>query len=125
MKLYTLTPKTLKPSIKIELENYRLEYSKGNLQTAWQHLERAHILGQKYPLAHCHVHWKMLQFACKVKNRKEILSQIPRLLLGGPFSFVGKVPIGNPGGSNVHPLKTFPIEKELLDILNKAEKKLP
>ncbi|WP_412477190.1 DUF3703 domain-containing protein [Flavobacterium sp. TBRC 19031] len=38
--------------------------------------------------------------------------------------FVGKVPTGNLGGSNVHPLKPFPIEKELLDILNKAEKRI-
>jgi len=28
-------------------------------------------------------------------------------------SFVGKIPVGNPGGANMPPLKPFPIEIEL------------
>ena len=62
----------------------------------------------------------MLQFGCKIKSRKEILGQIPRLVFGGVKSFVGKIPVGNPGGANVPPLRSFPIEKELQDIFVKA-----
>ena len=62
----------------------------------------------------------MLKFGIKIKNRKEIIGQIPRLILGGVKSFVGKIPVGNPGGANVPPLKPFPIEKELQDIFHKA-----
>ena len=51
---------------------------------------------------------------------KEILGQIPRLFFGGVKSFVGKIPVGNPGGANVPPLKPFPIEEELQDIFRKA-----
>ena len=120
MKLYTSLPKGLKPFYEIELSNYRREYASGNLKGAWNHLERAHILGQKYPYAHTFVHWKMLQFGFKIKSGKEILGQIPRLVLGGVKSFVGKIPVGNPGGANVPPLKPFPIEKELQDIFTKA-----
>jgi len=29
-------------------------------------LERAHIIGQKYPYTHTFVHWKMLQFGFKI-----------------------------------------------------------
>lgn len=120
MKLYTSIPKGLKPFYETELNNYQKECSNGNLNNAWQHLERAHILGQKYPYAHSYVHWKMLLFGIKIKSGKEIVGQIPRLLFGGIKSFVGKIPIGNPGGANVPPLKPFPIEKELQDIFIKA-----
>lgn len=120
MKFYTSIPKSLKPYYTMELEKYRDEYSNGRLKRAWNHLERAHIIGQKYPYAHSLVHWKMLQFGFKIKSRKEILGQIPRLIFGGVKSFVGSVPVGNPGGSNVPPMKTFPIKKELQDIFTKA-----
>ncbi len=120
MKFYTSIPKGLKPFYHSELERYQNEYANGNLRKAWNHLERAHILGQKYPYTHTYVHWKMLQFGIKIKSRKEVLGQIPRLLFGGVKSFVGKVPFGNPGGANVPPLKPFPIKKELQDIFIKA-----
>ena len=113
-------PESLKPYFKAELDKYRTEYSIGNLQIAWNHLERAHIIGQKYPYAHTFVHWKMLEFGIKIKNGKEIIGQIPRLIFGGVKSFVGKIPIGNPGGANVPPLKPFPIEQELQNIFAKA-----
>jgi hypothetical protein len=120
MKLYTSIPKGLKPYYNAELEQYNIEYSCGNLKRAWNHLERAHVLVQKYPYAHTFVHWKMLQFGFKIKNGKEILGQIPRLIFGGVKSFVGKIPVGNPGGSNVPPLKSFPIGQELQEIFIKA-----
>lgn len=113
-------PKGLKPFYDTELKHYQMEYDQGNFHTAWHHLERAHILGQKYPNAHSYVHWKMLLFGIKIKSGNEILGQIPRLLFGGVKSFVGKIPVGNPGGANVPPLKPFPIEKELQDIFIKA-----
>lgn len=121
MKLYTSIPKSLKPYYRRELESYQSELSNGNLAPAWNHLERAHIIGQRYPYAHSYVHWKMLQFGIKIKNGKEIIGQIPRLIFGGVKSFVGTVPVGNPGGANVPPLKPFPIEQELKDIFEKAD----
>lgn len=120
MKLYTSIPKSLKPYFDKELNDYRREYTAGNLSKAWKHLERAHIIGQRYPYAHSYVHWKMLQFGFRIKSGKEIFGQIPRLIFGGVKSFVGKVPVGNPGGSNVPPLKPFPIDKELQDIFTRA-----
>jgi len=120
MKFYTSMPKKLKPYYVAELEKYQSEFAKGFFQTAWHHLERAHIIGQKYPYAHSYVHWKMLAFGFKIKDGKEIMGQIPRLLVGGIKSFVGKIPVGNPGGANVPPMKSFPIEKELREIFTEA-----
>lgn len=121
MKFYTRMPKALKPFYSAQLEGYQRDYARGDRTRAWNHLERAPIIGQNYPLAHSYVHWKMLQFGFRIKNTREIMGQIPRLIFGGVKSFVGKVPVGNPGGANVPPLKPFPIEKEIQEIFKKAE----
>ena len=120
MPLHTSLPKTLSPYFQAELEEYAMAYKAGDLTKAWAHLERAHIIGQRYPFAHTFVHWKMLQFGFRIKSGKEVIGQIPRLLVGGVKSFVGKVPVGNPGGANVPPMKPFPIEKDIQDIFIKA-----
>ncbi len=120
MKFHTKIPPKLKVFYTEELIKYQIEYSKNNLSEAWNHLERAHIIGQKYPFEHSLVHWKMLQFGFKIKNTKEVVGQIPRLIFGGIKSFVGKIPVGNPGGANVPPLKPFPIAEDLQIIFKKA-----
>ncbi|WP_235294018.1 DUF3703 domain-containing protein [Portibacter lacus] len=120
MKFNTTMPANLIPHYQTELADYTESLSKGNYERAWAHLERAHIIGQRYPLAHTSVHWKMLKFGFRIKSSKEIIGQIPRLLVGGVKSFVGKIPVGNPGGANVPPLKPFPIAGDLQQILDKA-----
>lgn len=117
MKFSTSMPVTLKPFYQKELTEAANAFSKGHLQQSWQHLERAHILGQPYPFAHSFVHWKMLLFGIKTKNTKEIIGQIPRLLVGGVKSFVGNIPVGNTGGANVSPLQPMEIHEDLLNII--------
>ncbi|MBD3628626.1 DUF3703 domain-containing protein [Cyclobacterium sp.] len=121
MKINTSMPQKLKPFFQKEISDYRKNLQYGNLQKAWEHLERAHILGQAFPWQHTYVHWKMLIFGIKIKNFREVIGQIPRLLVGGVKSFVGRIPVGNTGGANVPPLKPLPIDKEILEIFTKAE----
>ena len=90
MKLNTKMPVKLKPYFQRELNEYLLAFEKNKMEVSWKHLERAHILGQPYPIEHTYVHWKMLLFGIKTKNTKEVIGQIPRLLVGGVKSFVGK-----------------------------------
>ena len=116
----TVIPKKLKPFFLTELKEYKSEMQKDNLQKAWQHLEKAHVIGQAYPYEHSYVHWKMLLFGIHVKNGKEILGQIPRLIFGGVKSFVGTIPVGNTGGANVPPLRPLPISEEIQVIFEKA-----
>lgn len=111
-------PNTLMPFYKREVTIAQICLDSSNFQECWHHLERAHIIGQKYPYQHTFVHWKMLQFGFKIKNRKEIIGQIPRLLVGGIKSFVGHVPVGNTGGANVPPLKPMEIPKDIQEIIN-------
>lgn len=117
MKLYTNIPASLLPFFKRELILAENNLRDGNLSEAWNHYERAHILGQKYPYEHTLVHWRMLLFGIRIKSRKEILGQVPRLLFGGVKSFVGHIPEGNTGGANVPPLKPMEIPESLKIIM--------
>ena len=120
MRLNTVMPKALRPYFQEELHAYQQALAGGQLQVAWRHLERAHVIGQAYPWAHSYVHWKMLQFGIQIKNSKEVIGQIPRLLVGGVKSFVGKVPVGNTGGADIPPLKRLPIDPQITAIFKKA-----
>lgn len=113
-------PQSLKPFFKRELVEYKRHLKAGSLSTAWNHLERAHVIGQAYPYHHSLVHWKMLLFGIRIKNTKEVIGQIPRLLVGGVKSFVGKIPLGNTGGANIPPLRPLPISDEIMEIFRKA-----
>ena len=116
--LCTTIPKKLKPFYLEELTQVKNLFDKKYYQQSWHHLERAHILGQPYPVEHTSVHWKMLLFGIKIKNSKEIIGQIPRLLVGGVKSFVGKIPVGNTGGANVPALQSMVIPEDLCSIIN-------
>lgn len=117
MKFNTIIPKRLKFYFDKELEQYEHAFAAGDLSLAWHHLERAHILGQSYPFEHSYVHYRMLLFGMYTKSPKEIIGQLPRLLVGGIKSFVGKIPVGNTGGANVPPLQPMAIPEDLRNIL--------
>src|SRR3989338_7758697 len=104
MKLYTRIPEGLRVHFEKELQLSRSTFSKG-------------YLGQAWPLQHPKAHWRMICFAFK-KNTKEILGQIPRLLVGGVKSFIGEIPVGNTGGADVPPLKPMEIPNDLKAIID-------
>ncbi len=110
-------PDKLKPFFLEELKIAGKFFSLNDFKSSWYHLERAHILGQAYPFHHTFVHWKMLRFGIKIKDGREILGQIPRLLVGGVKSFVGEIPVGNTGGANIPPLKRMEIPGDLKRII--------
>ena len=122
MKFYTSMPLKLKPFYTQELSASKDALNKKHYQVSWHHLERAHIIGQPYPFQHTAVHWKMFIFGIRLKNFKEILGQIPRLLVGGVKSFVGKIPVGNTGGADVPPLRTMEIPDDLKQIIRQHSK---
>lgn len=125
MKLYTRMPVSLQPFFNESLDLYAKAMLQKDLAEAWHQLERAHVIGQAYPYQHSLVHWKMLVFGCKIKSLKEILGQIPRLLVGGVKSFVGTIPVGNTGGANVPPMRSMPIQEEIKTIFIQAGVKIP
>ena len=55
-------------------------------------LEEAHVLTQPFAGPHFHVHWKMFHLAFEFGNWKELIGQIPRLLLAIPGSLLSRAP---------------------------------
>ena len=89
----------------------------GDRKLAWSHLERAHILSQRYFTRHWRTHWLMLRLAREDKDRAEVRGQIRRLA-AVPLGWAGGwVPKGNTGGANVHPLRPMPVEGDLAKAL--------
>ena len=110
-------PTPVRPYYEAELRKSEEARMRSDMQLEWHHLERAHILGQRWPREHNAVHWRMLVFGFRTKNTREMIGQLPRLILGGVKSFVGTVPIGNTGGANVSPFKPMPVPSDLAAIL--------
>lgn len=116
MKFYYQMPDKLLHFYREELTKAK-QYQSSDNAKSWRHLERAHILGQPYPIQHTYVHWQMLKFGFRIKSAKEILGQLPRLAVGGVKSFVGVIPTGNTGGANVAALQPMPIPADLQIII--------
>lgn len=93
-------------------------YDAGDLRLAFSHLERAHILGQSFPIAHARTHWWMLKVGWKRQDVVEILGQIPRIVGALLFSRLW-VPLGNTGGARVSAFQPMPIPEDLQRLLDK------
>lgn len=117
MKINRTMPATLRPYYEKELQASDLFLRQGQVLKAWNHLERAHILGQAFPWEHSLTHAKMLAFGLKTKNAREVFGQLPRLLVGGLKSWAGTIPVGNTGGAHVSPFQAMPIPADLELIL--------
>ncbi len=87
--------------------------SEGEYDNAFSLLEKAHVIGQLYVVPHTLTHYYMLKIGFLRKDIKEIIGQLIRIPLGIIGSFVGKVPTGNTGGSNISMFKKMEIPKEL------------
>ena len=120
MKLNWNMPDALRPYYEQELKLYQSYLNEQQFLNAWHHLERAHILGQPYPVEHTVAHAKMLAFGIKTRNIKEVVGQLPRLLIGGVKSWAGIIPVGNTGGANVRTWKPMPIPDDLQGVICRA-----
>ncbi|MDJ0841991.1 MAG: DUF3703 domain-containing protein [Acidobacteriota bacterium] len=84
-----------------ELKAAHTFFEQGSYDACFRHLERAHILGQRYSYTHVQVHWHMLRVGLKRGDRREIRGQLVRLLLAVPGSLLRLAPKGNTGGADV------------------------
>jgi hypothetical protein len=95
-----------------EMACARSAESNEDLLRAKKHLERAHILGQRWLFAHMEAHFQMLRLAHKSSDTKEVRGQLIRLIGLTPFHIIGWVPVGNTGGANVSATRPMPIPTE-------------
>lgn len=104
-----------------EMEKAKEHFETRQFDKSWYHLERAHILGQRFVWPHVKVHYEMLRFGLKQKDLREILGQLIRIPGGFIGSLINKVPIGNPGGSNVKATQSFPLPDDLAKMLKDSD----
>ncbi|SNC65362.1 Protein of unknown function [Hymenobacter gelipurpurascens] len=115
-----LLPARLRPHFQTELRKAHEAYARQDLTGAFHHLERAHILGQRWSISHTQVHLLMLAHGLRTRNLREILGQLPRIVFGFLGSLVGRVPTGNTGGANVKAEQPMPVPVDLQHLLDGA-----
>lgn len=106
----------LKSAFESEMSQASFLYAAGDFQRSFRHLERAHILGQRFYIPHVISHWWMLKVGFGRMDLREIVGQILRIA-ASVGSLLGWVPVGNTGGANVSPIRPMPIPKDLVPLL--------
>jgi hypothetical protein len=101
-----------------EMQAASESYTGNNLEKAFFHLERAHILGQSFTFSHARIHWWMLKIGWKRRDFTEIVGQMIRILGAVTFSRIW-VPVGNTGGAHVPPFTSMPIPEEFQSLLKR------
>lgn len=110
----------IRPSVEREiLAAYQAE-EQGRPDSAFSHLERAHILGQTSTVEHVRVHWHMFLWGIRHRNLSECLGQLIRIVGAAIGTSLGLVPQGNTGGTNVNPFQSMPIPPDLAALIEKA-----
>lgn len=101
-----------------EIAQAKALIASGELDAGFAHLERAHVIGQAFVAPHARSHWLMFKLEIRRRQPVAAFGQVLRLVLGILGSAVGKVPVGNTGGSNVSMFKRMPIAPELQVIID-------
>lgn len=90
----------------------------GELDAGFAHLERAHVIGQRYVIPHVISHVLMLRVELRRRRPGAVLGQMVRIVLGALGSAVGVVPTGNTGGTDISMFKRLPIGTSLQSIID-------
>ena len=99
--------------IKLEMANFENACSIGDTGSAWQALERAHIISQPFLGPHLANHWAMLGYAVMQRDWREVTGQLIRLALAPVGALTGRIPVGNTGRSNIGVFRPMPIPDDL------------
>ncbi|MBL8786410.1 MAG: DUF3703 domain-containing protein [Deltaproteobacteria bacterium] len=91
-------------------------------EEAWRHLERGHILSQPFAGLHVKVHVHMIRRAFRDRNWRELVGQLPRLVLAGPGSLLGRYPRGNRGTTTISMFRPEPMPSDLASLLSEDPK---
>jgi hypothetical protein len=110
----------IKGHVSFEMESARSAEAQGNVQLAFYHLERAHILGQCSTRLHVLTHYKMLRWGIRQRRLGEVIGQLWRIFGATIATAIGLVPAGNTGGTNVSGFRSMPIPEELQAIIDAA-----
>jgi hypothetical protein len=91
-----------------------------SIEQAWLYLEAAHVVGQLHIRPHLQTHAHMLGLAWRMRDWSEAAGQVLRLALVPLGHLSGRLPLGNPGRSNVSAFEPLPVRLELADLIAQA-----
>lgn len=111
----------LKKYIDAEVAAAERSVEENDLDAAFRHLERAHVLGQAITYEHTRVHFLMLKIGWRRRDLREIFGQLFRLVGASTKTPFGIYPTGNTGGANVSPFKPMPVPEDLKAILRRTK----
>lgn len=113
--------KKIRPAVSRELELAKQAESRSCSGLGFEHLERAHVLGQSSTREHVRVHWAMFIWGLRHKNWREVAGQCIRIVGAATKTAVGLVPHGNTGGSDVRPWQRIAIADDLRVEIERAQ----
>ena len=109
------------PHVRAELGLARAASARGEHTTAFAHLENAHVLGQASTLLHVEVHCRMLGWALRQRDLRELCGQLLRIVGAATKTALGWVPGGHTGGARVSPFQPLPIRPERAALIAAAK----
>lgn len=112
--------RAIRPHVNQELDLARDARARGDAALEFTHLENAHVLGQASTREHVRVHGAMLGWGVRNRRPAEVAGQLFRILGAATKTWVGLVPAGNTGGTNVSPFKPLPIDAPLQRAIDSA-----
>ena len=101
---------------------YRAARQAGDAPSAWQALERAHIVSQPFFRLHLASHGHMLGFAIAVGDFGEAAGQIFRLALVPLGALTGRLPVGNTGRARISAFRPMPVPPDLAELISSHDK---
>jgi hypothetical protein len=100
-----------------DLTAARGAFDAGDVGRAWDLLEEAHVLSQLWAWPHSKVHAAMLALGWCIRDRREVLGQLLRIVVAGPGPLTGRYPEGNTGRASVPATRPMPVPDELRILL--------
>ena len=114
----------LQEAIALESDVAAAALAGGELDRAFAHYERMHVLSQRLTRWHVRSHVGMLRVGWRRSDAREVLGQCSRILAASLFSKLW-VPPGNTGGANVSAFRPMPVPEDLAAILFPARDDAP
>lgn len=110
----------IRADVDAELAAAKAAERAGDLHAGFHRLERAHVLSQASTVQHVRVHLHMLSWASRRHDLGAALGQIMRVIGAATKTWLGLIPHGNTGGSNVSAFKAMPVPDDLAALIAAA-----
>ncbi len=103
----------ISPHVQEQLNLANKARQRGSVSDEFKHLENAHVLGQSSTYHHTRVHLLMMFWGVRQSDWREVVGQVLRTIGAVTKTYLGWIPTGNTGGTDISPFKPLPIAPEM------------